>query len=89
MSALTGRIEENLAKVSRILNAATGGDSSLTLCAQVWRDRSPIRPWIDGIFGWLLGETDHCRKAWEWHEATLGKTQETTTTDENRKGGQR
>lgn len=60
-------------------NAAAGGDEDEVFSSRCWRlrHRRPytwIQPGIDRVFLWTRGETDHCRKAWEWERTRRQRT---------------
>ena len=51
--------------LSRLLNVCTGHGADLTYSARAYRDRLWSEPLIDGLFLFLTGEADHCRRWWE------------------------
>lgn len=66
--------EEVLSGVSRTLNAVLGGDGAVTFSARVWdaaRRGSRVGHWLAAAIDLALRwkERDHCRLAWEWHQA--------------------
>lgn len=65
-------LEEVGSALSRLLNALTGGDGSVTFSARCWSVRLD-RPAIGRVLVWLVDlinvEPGHCREAWEWHRA--------------------
>jgi hypothetical protein len=72
MTAVLRYAEEVGSALSRLLNALTGGDGSVTFSARCWAlrlDRPAIGRVLVAVVDRLNREPGHCREAWEWHHA--------------------
>lgn len=51
---------------SRFINVLAGGSPDLSFSAQSHLERPKAAQRVDWLAFTLVGETDHCRRAWEW-----------------------
>lgn len=56
--------------LSRALNVLRGGHPDMTLSAAAFEEDLACKPYIDGFFWLVFGETDHCER-WFWSDFDL------------------
>jgi hypothetical protein len=65
-------VEEVGSALSRLFNALTGGDGSVTFSARSFQlslDQPRLGRRLVAVVDWLNRDPGHCREAWEWHRA--------------------